>query len=54
MPARDRNEGHSLRVIADLLDEGRCLLNDFVKPVLAPLVALSKTMRIWPKHETLP
>jgi hypothetical protein len=51
MPARDRNEGHSFRVIANLLDEGRCLLNDLVKPVLAPGCTFKNDMDL-AKHET--
>lgn len=34
--ARDGNEGNSLGVVADLLDEGRGLLDDFVETLLFP------------------
>jgi hypothetical protein len=34
MPARDRDESDSLRVVTDLRDEARSLLDDFVEPIL--------------------
>ena len=37
MPARDGDEGDSLGVVTDLLDEGGGFLDDFVETVLAPL-----------------
>lgn len=37
VPAGDGNKGNSLGVVANLLDEGRRLLDDFVEAVLAPL-----------------
>ena len=37
MPAGDGDEGNRLGVVADLLNEGRGFLNDFVESVLAPL-----------------
>ena len=37
VPARDGDESDSLGVVADLLDEGGRLLDDFVEAVLAPL-----------------
>jgi len=37
VPAGDRNERDLLRVVADLLNETRRLLDDFVEAVLAPL-----------------
>ncbi len=37
VPARDGHEGNGFGVIADLLDEGRCLLDNFIEPILAPL-----------------
>ena len=37
VPAGDRDESDGLRVVADLLDEGGGLLDDFVETVLAPL-----------------
>jgi len=37
VPAGDGNEGDGLGVVADLLDEGRGFLDDFVETVLAPL-----------------
>lgn len=43
MPAGDGNEGNGLGVVADLLDEGGGLLDDFVETVLAPLQKLSVT-----------
>ena len=41
MPARDGHERDCLRVVADLLDEGGRLLDDFVETVLAPLPSAS-------------
>ena len=37
VPARDRDEGDRLRVVPNLLDEGRSFFDDFVEAVLAPL-----------------
>ena len=37
MPARDRDKGNSLGVVADFLDEGGRLLDDFVETIFAPL-----------------
>jgi hypothetical protein len=37
VPARDGDEGNAFGVVADLLDEGGRLLDDFVETVLAPL-----------------
>ena len=37
VPAGDGDEANSLRVVADLLDEGGRLLDDFIEAVLAPL-----------------
>ena len=37
MPAGDRNEGDLFGVVPNLLDEGGCLFDDFVKPILRPL-----------------
>ena len=43
VPAGDGNEADSLRVVANLLDEGGRLLDDFVEAVLAPLQGTSIT-----------
>ena len=37
VPARDGDEGDSLGVVTDLLDEGGGFLDDFVETVLGPL-----------------
>ena len=37
MPAGDRDESDGLRVVADLLDETRSLLDNFVESILRPL-----------------
>ena len=46
MPAGDGDESDRLGVVADLLDEGGGLLNDFVETVLAPL-QISVNYYIW-------
>ena len=46
MPAGDGDEGDSLGVVADLLDEGGGLLHDLVETVLAPLQIMI-SCRIW-------
>ena len=45
MPAGDGNERNRLRVVADLLDEGGRLLDDFVETILGPLRAPNKNAR---------
>lgn len=40
MPPRDGHERNGLRVVADLFDESRGLLHNFIEPVLAPLEQL--------------
>ena len=37
VPAGNGDESDGLGVVADLLDEGRSFLNDFVESILAPL-----------------
>jgi hypothetical protein len=37
MPARDRDEGNGLGVVANFLDEGGRLLDNFVETIFAPL-----------------
>ena len=37
VPARDGDEGNTLGVVTNLLDEARSLLDDFVETVLGPL-----------------
>jgi hypothetical protein len=37
VPTGDGDEGNSLGVVANLLDEGGSLLDDFVETVLTPL-----------------
>jgi hypothetical protein len=39
-PARDGDESDGLGVVADLLDETRSLLDDFVETVLGPLAGV--------------
>jgi hypothetical protein len=46
VPARNGNECDSLRVVADLLDEGGGLLNDLIETVLTPLL-YSQLPCIW-------
>lgn len=41
VPSGDGDERDRLRVVADLLDEGRRLLDDLVETVLGPLYARS-------------
>ena len=41
MPPRDGYESDSLGVVADLLNEGRSFLDNFVEAVLAPLLAIA-------------
>ena len=43
MPAGDGDEADGLGVVADLLDEGRRLLDNFVEAVLAPLQSVLET-----------
>lgn len=43
MPARDGHESNSLGVVADLLNEGRGFLDNFVEAVLAPLMQTHRT-----------
>ena len=37
VPSRDGDEGDGLRVVSDLFDEVRGLLDDFVETLFAPL-----------------
>ena len=46
VPAGDGDEGDSLGVVADLLDEGRSFLDNFVETVLTPLQLKRKQM-LW-------
>jgi hypothetical protein len=46
VPARDGNERDLLGVVADLLDEARRLLDNFVETVLAPLQMIKYKYRI--------
>jgi hypothetical protein len=43
MPARDGHESDSFGVVANLLNEGRGFFDNFVEPVLAPLLATHQT-----------
>ena len=43
MPAGDGDEADGLGVVADLLDEGRRLLDNFVEAVLTPLQSVLET-----------
>ena len=43
MPPRDGHESDSLGVVADLLNEGRGFLDNFVEAVLAPLLEIHQT-----------
>jgi hypothetical protein len=40
MPTRDRHEGNSFGVVANLFDEGGGFLDDFVESVLTPLLKI--------------
>ena len=44
MPSRDGDEGNSLGVVADLLDEVGSFLDDFVETILGPLNDIEATM----------
>jgi len=44
VPTRDGDESHSLGIVTNLLDEGGCLLDDFIEPILTPLGSI---IRLW-------
>lgn len=54
MPARDGDERNRLGVVADLLDEARRLLDNFVEPSLGPLFTPNQSVKAseWRIHET--
>ena len=43
MPTRDGHKSNSLGVVSDLLNEGRGFFDNFVEPVLAPLLTTRQT-----------
>ena len=47
VPARDGDESDGLRVVADLLDEGGRLLDNFVEAILRPLYSSQYQWGLW-------